>query len=76
MSENEEVKEIERFIHRLESISKKISEHEVSKSIREFIEEKFRQNPPEIIVFELIAFDFIENFPREGMEKETYFGPV
>jgi len=67
--------EIRKFLQQLESISKPLSEHEISDKIKQFIKEKFSQNPPEILLWEQIAFDFTENYPSNRSGWGTYFGP-
>ena len=69
---NEKIRE---FLEQLESISEPLSEFEISERIRNFAKEKFGKNPPDILIWEQIAFDFIENYPKERSAWNTYFGP-
>jgi hypothetical protein len=71
-----EEKKIKEFLKCFESASKQISEHEISERIRNFIQEKFKQNPPKILLRERNAFDFIENYPNGNSKWGTYFGPM
>lgn len=70
---NEEIRE---FLHRLESISETISEVEIFEEVKKIIEEKFKQNPPEALLWELMAFAFTENYPDDKSGWDTYFGPL
>jgi len=76
VSVNKEYEEIKEFLNRLESISKQISEPEISESIKNFVKERFEQNPPNILLWELMAFDFTEDYPDDKSEWGTYFGPM
>lgn len=69
-------KEIREFLSQLESLSEQISEHEISERIKSFIKEKFEQSPPEILLWEQMAFDFTENYPNDKSGWGTYFGPM
>ena len=75
MSEYKDEK-IREFLEQLESISKPLSEHEISERIRNFAKEKFDKNPPDILIWEQIAFDFTENYPDDKLGWGTYFGPL
>ncbi|ACI20965.1 DUF4209 domain-containing protein [Thermodesulfovibrio yellowstonii] len=71
---NEEIRE---FLHTLESsISGTIEEYEISEKIKTFIEEKFKQKPPDALIWELMAFAFIENYQNDESGWGTYFGPI
>ncbi len=70
MSINEVIRE---FLDQLESISEKISEHKISEKIESFTKEKFEQNPPEVLLWEQMAFDFTENYPNDKSVWGTYF---
>lgn len=76
MKKNGECKKIKKFLWKLESVSNKISEMEISDKIKKFIQEKFKQNPPNILFWEQIAFDFVENYPEDKSGWGTYFGPM
>jgi len=69
-------KEIGEFLEQLESILEALSEHEISEKIRLFIKEKFDQNPPQILIWEQMAFDFTENYTDDKSGWGTYFGPM
>lgn len=69
-------KKIRKFLEKLESISEPLSEHEISERIRNFAKEKFDKNPPDILIWEQIAFDFTENYPDDKSGWSTYFGPM
>lgn len=67
---NEEIRE---FLHTLESsISGTIEEYEISEKIKTFIEEKFKQKPPDALIWELMAFAFIENYQNDESGWGTY----
>jgi len=72
-SEHEETRE---FLNQLESISGQVSELEISESIRNFAKERFENNPPNILLWEEMAFDFTENYPDDESGWGTYFGPM
>jgi len=76
MVENTKEKEIRRFLKKLDILSEQISEHNISEKIRSFIKENFDENPPDVLIWEQMAFDFIENYPRDRSEWGTYFGPI
>jgi len=67
---------IREFLDQLEAISEPLSEHEISERIRNFAKEKFEKNPPDILIWEQIAFDFTENYPDDKSRWDTYFGPM
>lgn len=73
MSINEGIRE---FLDQLESVSEQISEHKISEKIKSFMKEKFKQNPPEVLLWEQMAFDFTENYPDDKSGWGTYFGPM
>ncbi len=73
MSINEGIKE---FLDQLESVSEQISEYEISEKIKSFMKEKFEQTPPEVLLWEQMAFDFTENYPDDKPWWGTYFGPM
>ena len=76
MSEDKkEHTEINKFLKYLESISEAVSEHNISERIRNFTKEKFGQDIPDILIWEQMAFDFIEKYPNEKSGWGTYFGP-
>lgn len=68
--------EINKFLKDLESISEAVSEHDISKRIRNFAKEKFGQDIPNILIWEQTAFDFTEKYPDEKSGWGTYFGPL
>jgi len=72
-SEYEEIKE---FLNKLESISGQVSENEISEKIKTFAKEKFGQNPPNILLWEQMAFDFTENYLENKSGWKTYFRPM
>jgi len=72
----ENTKEIRRFLKELDIVSEQISEHNVSEKIRSFIKENFSKNPPDVLIWEQMAFDFTENYPDDKSGWGTYFGPM
>lgn len=68
-------KKIREFIEQLESLSEPISEREVSGRIKKFAKEKYGENPPNILIWEQIAFEFTEDYPDDKQGWGTYFGP-
>ncbi|MDH7552611.1 MAG: DUF4209 domain-containing protein [Spirochaetota bacterium] len=73
MSINEEIR---KFIDQVESVSGQISEYEISEKIKSYIKEKFEQSPPEILLWEQMAFAFTENYPNDKSGWGIYFGPM
>ena len=71
-----EYDEVKKFLDQLEMNLIRTSEREISRKIRSFIKENFEQNPPEILLWEQMAFDFTENYPNDKSSWETYFGPM
>jgi len=76
MKNNESLKKIKEFLNYLESQRGKTSEWKISDEIGEFIKEKFNQNPPQILKWEKMAFDFDEDYPEEKSTWGTYYGPM
>jgi len=64
------------FLNQLESMLGQVSEHEISEKIKNFIKEEFGQNPPEILLWEQMAFDFTESYSNDKSGWGTYFGPI
>jgi len=75
MKNNESLKKVEEFLNYLESQKEKTSEWKISDEIGKFIKEEFNQNPPQILKWEKMAFDFKEDYPEEKSTWETYYGP-
>ncbi|WGS63937.1 DUF4209 domain-containing protein [Marinitoga aeolica] len=75
MDKEHKNKEIKKFLYELDAISEKISEYEISQKIKSFIKNEFEKDPPEILIWEQIAFDLIENCNDNKMCWDTYFGP-
>ena len=75
MKENEKgnYEEIGRFLSEIEQVTEPISEFEISKLIGGFIKERFKQRPPEILIWEQMAFDFLEGYSNDRTERRTYF---
>ena len=69
-------KRIQAFLETLDSWQEPISEYNISTKIREHITENYRDQIPEVILWEQVAFDFVENYPRRDSRWETYFGPL
>jgi len=67
---------VQKFLAQLDSITEPLAEYKISEEIRNFIKENFERNPPENLLWERMAFDFIENYPKDKSEWETYFGPM
>lgn len=76
MAENTKEKEIRRFLKELDIVSEQISEHSISEKIRSFTKENFDKNPPDILIWEQMAFDLTENYPDNKSGWGTYFGPM
>jgi len=76
MVKNTKEKEIKKFLIELDTISKQISEKDISEKIKYFINDNFSNNPPDILMWEQMAFDFIENYIDNKSECGTYFGPM
>lgn len=76
MSDNECSKKIKDFLNQLDSVLEQISESEVSNRIKKFAKEEFGQNPPETLMLEQMAFDFVEDYPDNKTGWGTYFGPM
>ena len=74
-SEKSNYEEIGRFLSEIEQVTEPISEFEISKLIGEFIKERFKQRPPEILIWEQMAFDFLEGYSNDRAEQRTYFSP-
>lgn len=72
----ENIKRTRVFLRHLESKLKKTSEHEISDEIGKFIKEEFNQNPPQVLKWEKMAFDFKEDYPKERSTWGTYYGPM
>ncbi len=68
--------EVNDFLRHLESISEAVFEYSISERIGNFANEKFGQNVPDILIWEQIAFAFIENYSNEKSGWGTYFGPM
>jgi len=76
VNKESEYEEIREFLNQLESISGQVSEHEISERIKNFSKERFEQNPPNILLWEQMVFDFTENYPDDKSVWGTYFGPM
>ncbi len=76
VNKESEYKEIREFLNQLESLSGQVSEHEISERIKNFVKERFEQNPPNILLWEQMAFDFTENYPESKSGWGIYFGPM
>ena len=76
MDENTKAKEINRFLKEFDTASGQISELSISEKIRSFVKEKYGKNPPDILIWEQMAFDFTENYPDNKSGWSTYFGPM
>jgi len=75
MSEIQE-SEIRRFIEQIESTLGQTSETEISDKIKDFLKQRYANNPPEILLWEQRAFNFIENYSGNKFGWGTYFGPM
>jgi len=73
---NTKEKEIRKFLKELDTISKQISENNISEKIKIFIKNNFNKNTPDILMWEQMAFDFIENYIDNKSGWGTYFGPM
>jgi len=76
VNKESEYKEIKEFLNRLESISGQVSELEISEKIKNFAEKRFENNYPNSLLWEKMAFDFVENYPDDKSEWNTYFGSM
>ena len=76
MVKNTKEKEIKKFLKELDTIPKQISEKDISEKIKYFINDNFSNNPPDILMWEQMAFDFIENYIDNKSGWGTYFGPM
>jgi len=69
-------KEIKKFLKFLDSISEPITEYNIANKIKSFAKEKFNENIPDILLWEQIAFDLVENYTNKETGWGTYFGPL
>jgi hypothetical protein len=67
---------IKNFLDQLQNKLQRTSELEIYKMIENFSREKFGNNLPEILRWELIAFAFCENYLEDRSEGEPYFTPI
>jgi len=66
---------IRRFLEQMESTLGQVSEYKISGRIIDFIKAKFGCNPPRVLLWERMAFDFAENHLDDESGWGTYFGP-
>jgi len=76
MRNNKDSGKIKEFLTELDSLPEQISELEISDRIKKFAKEEFGQNPPEALLLEQTAFDFVEDYPDNKTGWGTYFGPM
>jgi len=76
MPKNMEFNKIEKFLTDLDTISDKLSEAMIFDKINRFIQKEFEQKPPNTILWEQLAFAFIEDYPKDESNWGTYFGPM
>jgi len=67
--------EISEFLKSIDSISEPIAEHNIANKIKSFAKEKFGENIPDILLWEQMAFDLVENYTNKETGWGTYFGP-
>ncbi|ADH60473.1 conserved hypothetical protein [Thermoanaerobacter mathranii subsp. mathranii str. A3] len=76
MAKSIEFNKIEKFLTDLDTISDKLSEAMIVDKINRFIQKEFEQKPPNTILWEQLAFAFIEDYPKDKSNWGTYFGPM
>ncbi|EMT40060.1 hypothetical protein TthWC1_0432 [Thermoanaerobacter thermohydrosulfuricus WC1] len=76
MEKSIEFNKIEKFLTDLDTISDKLSEAMIVDKINRFIQKEFEQKPPNTILWEQLAFAFIEDYPKDESNWGTYFGPM
>jgi len=79
MDESEDSEKIEEFLKSLESLTKQVSELEISEKLKKFAKQEYGENWGESISetlrAEMIAFDFIEDYTNSKTGWGTYYGP-
>jgi len=60
---------------KLDQMENPHSERDISREIGSFIKTHFGENSPDILLWEKFAFDFVEDYPADKSNWNTYFGP-
>ena len=79
MGESKDFEKIEEFLKSLESLTKQVSELEISGMLEKFAKQEYGENwgesIPETLRAEMMAFDFIEDYTNSKTGWGTYYGP-
>jgi len=80
MGGNKDLEKVEEILKTLDSLTQQVCEEEISEMLKKVAKreygEKWRENIPEVLRAEIMAFDFMEDYQNSKTGWGTYFGPM